>query len=112
MLQCHGPDEHPSHDYDLDHDHDHVVWEIRDQEMDARVWQQQVHESWRVLSSDALLDCLDQSRRGCKIDVLCLSMRLTAQTVALTDSTDTEATKTGSTGFYTGSTGFHQGKTG
>jgi hypothetical protein len=73
MQQCHGPDEHPSHDHDLDHDHDHVVWEIRDQEMDARVRQQQVHESWRALSSDALLDCLDQFRRGCKIDVLCLS---------------------------------------
>ena len=64
MMQCHGPDEHPSHDHDLDHDHDHVVWEIRDQEMDARVRQQQVHKSWRALSSDALLDCLDQSRRG------------------------------------------------
>jgi hypothetical protein len=45
MLQCHGPDEHPSHDHDLDHDHDHVMWEIHDQEMDARVRQQQVHES-------------------------------------------------------------------
>ena len=40
MLQYHGPDEHPSRDHDLDHDHDHVVWEIRDQEMDARVRQQ------------------------------------------------------------------------
>jgi hypothetical protein len=30
----------------------------------------------------------------------------------LTDSTDAEAVKTGSTGFYTGSTDFHQGKTG
>jgi hypothetical protein len=35
-----------------------------------------------------------------------------AQTAALTDSTDAEVGKTGSTGFYTGSTGFHQGKTG
>jgi hypothetical protein len=43
MLQYHGPDEHPSRDHDLDHDH--VVWEIRDQEMDARVRQQQVDES-------------------------------------------------------------------
>jgi hypothetical protein len=62
MLQYHGPVELPSHDHDLDHDH--VVWEIRDQEMDARDRQQRVHESWRGLSSDALLDCLDQSRRG------------------------------------------------
>jgi hypothetical protein len=66
MLQYHGLVEHPSHDHDLDldHDHDHVVWEIHDQEMDARGRQQQIHESWRGLSLDALLDCLDQSRRG------------------------------------------------
>jgi hypothetical protein len=64
MSQYQGSDAHPSRDHDLDHDHDHVVWEIRDQEMDARVQQQQVHESWRALSSDALLDYLDQSRRG------------------------------------------------
>jgi hypothetical protein len=30
----------------------------------------------------------------------------------LTDSTDAEAVKTGSTSFYTSLTGFHQGKTG
>jgi hypothetical protein len=35
-----------------------------------------------------------------------------ALTAALTDSTDAEAAKTGSTGFYTSSTSFHQGKTG
>jgi hypothetical protein len=29
----------PSRDHDLDHDHDHVVWEIRDQERDARYQQ-------------------------------------------------------------------------
>jgi hypothetical protein len=35
--------------------------------------QQHVYESWRGLSSDSLLDCLDQSRRGCRRDVLFLS---------------------------------------
>jgi hypothetical protein len=73
MLQYHGPVEYPSRDHDLDHDHDHVVWEVRDQERGVRDQQQQVHESWRGLSSDALLDCLDQSKRGCTRDVLFLS---------------------------------------
>jgi hypothetical protein len=62
----------PSRDHDLDHDHDHMVWEIRDQERDARYQQQLAHESWQGLSSIALLDYLGQSRRGYMRDVLCL----------------------------------------
>jgi len=75
MPQSHGPSGHPS----LGHDHDHVAWEIRGQGRDARHRQQQqdqqtdqqryVHGSWKGLSSSALLDCWDQSRRGYKIDV-------------------------------------------
>jgi hypothetical protein len=80
MPQSHGPSGHPSLGHDLDHDHDHVAWEIRSQGRDARHRQQQqqdqqkdqqwyVHGSWKGLSSSALLDCWDQSRKGYKIDV-------------------------------------------
>jgi hypothetical protein len=69
-VQYHEPVELPSRDHDLDHDH--VVWEIHDQERDARYRQQLAHEIWKGLSSIALLDCLDQSRRGCRRDVLFL----------------------------------------
>jgi hypothetical protein len=78
MPQSHGPSGHPSLGHDLDHDH--VTWEIRGQGRDARHRQQQqdqqkgqqryVHGSWKELSSSALLDCWDQSRKGYKIDVL------------------------------------------
>jgi hypothetical protein len=78
MPQSHGPSGHPSLSHDLDHDH--VAWEIHGQGRDARHRQQQqqdqqkdqqkyVHGSWKGLSSSALLDCWDQSRRGYKIDV-------------------------------------------
>jgi hypothetical protein len=75
MLQSYGPSGHPSLGHDLDHDHDHVAWEICGQGRDARHRQQQqdqqkyVHGSWKELSSSALLDCWDQSRKGYKIDV-------------------------------------------
>jgi hypothetical protein len=77
MPQSHGPSGHPSLGHDLDHDHDHMAWEIHGQGRDARHRQQDqqkdqqryVHRSWKGLSSSALLDCWDQSRKGYKIDV-------------------------------------------